>query len=318
MRKAWNYLIAFVILLAINFALPRMIPGDPVVAIFGQCGCVSITPETRARLVERFALNKPLTDQFVAYIGALAHGDLGYSFFYNEPVVGVIVRSLPWTLLLVGTALVAASVLGTTIGMESGWRRGTKRDSVLLSSFMFLNGLPDFFLGIVMLLVFGVLLGVMPLTGGMSTYSGLTGAAYVLDILKHAVLPVTALTVANMTVFYILTRNTMVTTLGESFVLTARAKGLPDRTVRYHHAGRYSILPAITQTGIQLGTLFTGALLVEIVFSYPGLGTLAYRALDTRDYPLLQGIVLFVTVFVMLADLLVDFLYTKVDRRIDV
>lgn len=317
-RKVSAYLIAFAVIVAINFVLPRLIPGDPVMAIFGQCGCTTITPEVRAQLIARFALNKPLYAQLLAYLGALAKGDLGYSFFYNKPVIGVILDALPWTLFLVGTAIMVSSVLGTLIGMESGWRRGRKADSILLSGMMFVYGLPDFFIGIVLLLVFGILLGIMPLSGAMTLYSGLTGLPLLLDILQHAALPLTALTIANLSSYYILSRNTMVSTLGEPFVLTARAKGLPDRAVRYHHAGRYSILPSITQFGIQVGRLFIGALLIEVVFSYPGMGMLAYRALSARDYPLLQGIVFIITAFVMVSSLLVDLLYKKVDPRAEV
>lgn len=315
-RNLISYVIAFLFILALNFFLPRMMPGDPLLAIYGDEALIAMTPELKAHLIERFALEQPLWEQFAAYFLALFQGDLGYSYYYNAPVLQVIMRSLPWTLLLVGSSLVIATLLGIVLGIESGWRRGSKIDRTMLAGLMSLNGFPDFFLGMLLLLIFGVTLGVCPLAGALTPYSGLSGPALMADVLKHAALPVTALTLAHLAGGYLLTRNTMISVLKAPFMLTARAKGLSQTVLKYRHAGRNSMLPVITMTGIWLGRLVTGALFVELVFAYPGVGQLTYQALLSRDYPVIQGVFLIVAISVLAANCLVDLLYPKIDPRL--
>jgi len=316
MRNVITYVIAFLFILTLNFLLPRMLPGDPLMAIYGNEALIAMTPELKAHLVERFALDQPLWQQFGAYLLALVQGDLGHSYYYNSSVSSVVLGRLPWTLLLVGTALIISTLSGIVLGIESGWRRGSRRDKSLLTSLMTVSGFPDFFLGILLLIGFSVTWKIFPLSGAITPYSGLSGAALVLDVLRHLFLPATALTLGYIGASYLLTRNTMVTVLKNPYILMAKAKGLPDRTVRYQHAGRNALLPVITQTGIQLGRMVTGALFVEIVFAYPGLGYLTYEALLARDYPVLQGVLLIVAVSVLIANFLVDLSYSKLDPRI--
>lgn len=311
-----NYVIAFVLILVLNFTLPRLMPGDPFQAIYGEEALLAMTPQLKAQLVERLALDQSMGQQFVAYILALASGDLGYSYYYNQPVLSVILDFLPWTLLLTGSALVLSTLLGLFLGIESGYRRGRRLDKALLAGLMFLNGFPDFFMGIVLLLVFGVVLGLIPLSGALTPYSGLVGLPLALDILHHLIAPLAALVLVRVTSAYLLTRNTMITTLKENFILAARAKGCSDGQIRYRHAGRNSLLPVVTATGLSIPQMITGALFVEIVFSYPGVGSLLYNSLLTRDYPLIQGILLIVTVVVLAANLLVDLLYSRLDPRV--
>ncbi|MCD6358432.1 MAG: ABC transporter permease [Dehalococcoidia bacterium] len=314
-RNMATYGIALVFILALNFLLPRMMPGDPLMAIYGEDALIQMTPELKAHLVERFALDEPIWSQLGAYFWGLLRGDLGHSYYYNAPVSEVILGRLPWTCLLVGSSLVLSTVLGVVLGIESGWRRGRKLDKSLLTGLMALGGFPDFFLGIVLLLVFGVTLGLLPLAGALTPYAELSGLALSLDILKHLLLPLASLTLCHIGGSYLLTRNTMITVMQEPYILTARAKGLSDSQIRYHHAGRNSMLPVFTRTGMWLGRLVTGALFVEMVFAYPGLGYLTYEALLARDYPVLQGVLLMVAVFVLVANLLVDLTYPKLDPR---
>jgi peptide/nickel transport system permease protein len=311
-----TYGIAFFIILALNFFLPRMMPGNPLMAIYGDEALVAMTPALKAHLVTRFALDQPLWQQFGAYIAALFKGDLGWSYFYNARVLKVILGALPWTLLVVGTSLVFSTLLGIVLGIESGWRRGSKTDRAMLAGLMSLNGFPDFFLGLVLLIVFGVLLGIAPLSGALTPYAGLSGLSLVLDVLKHMALPVAALTMAHLSGGYLLTRNTMITVLKEPFMLTAKAKGLSQKVLKYRHAGRNSLLPVLTMTGIWLGRVVTGALFVELVFAYPGVGQLTYQALLARDYPVIQGVFLMVAVSVLIANFAIDFLYPKLDPRV--
>ena len=316
-RNLLTYTIAFVFILALNFLLPRMMPGDPLTAIYGDEALVAMTPALKARLVARFALDQPLWRQFGAYIAALFRGDLGWSYSFNAPVLKVILGALPWTLLVVGTSLILSTILGIVLGIESGWRRGSKIDRAMLAGLMSLNGFPDFFLGLVLLVVFGVLLGIAPLSGALTPYSSLSGQALILDVLKHMALPVAALTIAHLAGGYLLTRNTMITVLKAPFMLTAKAKGLSQNVIKYRHAGRNSMLPVLTMTGISLGRVVAGALFVELVFAYPGIGYLTYQALLSRDYPVIQGVFLIVAVSVLLANVIVDMLYHRLDPRVN-
>jgi peptide/nickel transport system permease protein len=315
-RGIITYVIAFVFILLLNFLLPRMMPGDPLMAIYGDEALIAMTPELEAELVERFALDQPLWQQLGAYFVALFQGELGYSYYYNATVLSVILGHLPWTLLLVGTSLLLSTILGIVLGIESGWRRGSKTDRTLLAGLMSLNGFPDFFLGMLLLIAFGVVLGIFPLAGALTPYSGLSGLALLLDILRHLLLPVAALTLAHLGGSYLLTRNTMITVLKEPFMLTAKAKGLSQRVLKYRHAGRNSMLPVVTQAGIWMGRVVTGALFVEIVFAYPGVGYLTYEALLARDYPIIQGVFLMVAISVLVANFLIDLSYQKLDPRV--
>jgi len=315
-RSVITYAIAFLFILLLNFLLPRMMPGDPLMAIYGDEALIAMTPELKAHLVERFALDKSLWQQFGAYLQALFQGELGYSYYYNAPVLSVILGRLPWTLLLVGTSLLLSTTLGIILGIESGWRRGSRTDRAMLAGLMSLNGFPDFFLGMLLLIAFGVTWGIFPLAGALTPYSGLSGLALLLDVLRHLFLPVAALTLAYLASAYLLTRNTMITVLKEPYMLTAKAKGLSQRVLKYRHAGRNSMLPVLTQAGIWMGRAVTGVLFVELVFAYPGVGYLTYEALLARDYPIIQGVFLMVAISVLVANFLVDLSYPKLDPRV--
>jgi peptide/nickel transport system permease protein len=315
-RNLVTYFIAFLFILTLNFLLPRMMPGDPLMAIYGDEALVAMTPELKTHLIERFALDKTPWQQFGTYFLALFRGELGYSYYYNAPVLSVILGCLPWTLLLVGTSLLLSTLLGIVLGIESGWHRGSRTDRAMLAGLMSLNGFPDFFLGMLLLIAFGVTWGIFPLAGALTPYSGLSGLALFLDVLRHLFLPVAALTLAYLAGSYLLTRNTMITVLKEPYMLTARAKGLSPRVLKYRHAGRNSMLPVITQTGIWLGRVVTGALFVELVFAYPGVGYLTYEALLARDYPVIQGVFLMVAICVLVANFLIDLTYPKLDPRV--
>ncbi|MFO8101116.1 MAG: ABC transporter permease [Dehalococcoidia bacterium] len=311
-----TYAVALVIILILNFFLPRLMPGDPLMAIFGDEALVQMSPQLQQDLTERFALDQSLGGQFVSYWAALFHGDLGYSYYYNAPVAEVIFGRLHWTLLLGGLALIISTVLGIVLGIESGWRRGGRADGGMLTGMVTLSGFPDFWLGILLLLLFGVSLQLLPLYGAEEAYSGLSGLDRFIDIIEHLALPLITLILARLTAGYLLTRNAMVGVLKEPYMLLARAKGLPSRTIKYRHAGRNSMLPVVTRTGIWIGRMVTGVLFVEIVFSYPGIGYLTYEALTYRDYPVLQGILLVTAVFVLGANFIIDLLYPKIDPRV--
>ena len=291
-------------------------PGDPLQAIYGQEALVAMTPEMEAQLIRQFSLDKSWWDQLLAYVLGLLQGDLGFSYYYREQVSQVIMGALPWTLLLTGLALIIATAIGLILGIESGYKRGSSLDRGLVAGLMFLGGFPDFFIGILLLLIFAVSLDVLPLSGATSPYAGYEGLAYIFDILRHLALPLASMILVQLGSIFLLTRNTIVTLLGESFILTARAKGCPEGCIKYAHAGRNSLLPVTTATGLRIPHLITGALFIEIVFSYPGVGSLLNTAISARDYPLIQGILLIVTLTVLSANFLVDLLYMRLDPRV--
>lgn len=311
-----NYILALIVIILLNFTLPRLMPGDPLLAIYGDEAMLAMTPELKAELIHRFALDQSPGQQLAAYAGLLLKGDLGYSYYYNAPVMNIIMGFLPWTVLLIGLALVFSNLLGLALGIESGYRRDRPADRVLLTGMMFLSGFPDFFIGILLLLLFGVVLGLAPLAGAVSPYAGHTGYLFIIDVLHHLALPLAALVAVRTTATYLLARNSMIITLGEPFIRTARAKGCPDISIRYRHAGRNSLLPVVTSAGVQLSHLITNMLFIEIIFCYPGMGTLLYNSLLTRDYPLMQGILLVVTITVLTVNLMVDLLYIRLDPRV--
>ena len=311
-----NYIIALAAIFALNFILPRLMPGDPLHAIYGDEALVAMTPEMERSLIREFALDRPWIDQLQAYVMGLLHGDLGYSYYYKDQVSSVIMGALPWTLLLTGLALVIATALGIILGIESGYRRGELLDRCIVASLMFLSGFPDFFIGILLLLLFGVALGIAPLSGAITPYAGLEGFGYLEDVIGHLALPLSSLVLVQLGGIYLLTRNTIVSLMGESFILTAKAKGCSEFSIKYSHAGRNSLLPVTTATGLRIPHLLTGALFIEIIFSYPGVGSVLNTALNARDYPLIQGILLLITVAVLTANLIVDLLYSRLDPRV--
>lgn len=312
-----NYGIAFLIILALNFVLPRLMPGDPMTAMYGQDVLAEMSPELQAEIRESLGLSEPLWNQFFGYITSVLTGDLGYSVYHGRSVLSVTAEYLIWTLLLSGTALVCAFLIGVLLGLESGWKRGSVLDKSLVTGLMCISGVPGFFTGIVLLLIFSLGLGLFPAQGAMSPYAGLSGMSLVKDVILHLVLPAAALTLAFTPGYFLLMRNSLVGITREPFVLTAQSKGLEESRVKISHAGRNALLPVVTASGIHLSTrLITGALFVEIVFSYPGMGTLIYQAVRTRDYPVLQGALFLLTILILSVNFCVDILYRYLDPRI--
>lgn len=311
-----DYVIAIFILCSLGFVLPRLLPGDPFLAIYGEEAAIQMTPEMKAEIYRRFALDQPWTEQFGAYIGSLLQADLGWSYFFNVPVVRVMMGFLPWTLLLAGASLLISTVSGFVLGLESGSRQGGLWDKGLFAGLMLLGGVPDFFVGVLLLLGLAVTWPLFPLGGATTVYGGQTGWAWGMDVLWHLMLPLVSLVLARMTTMYLLCRNAAAALLRAPFLRTARGKGCDEVTVRYHHLGRSVLLPAATSAGLHLSHLFAGILMVEVVFGYPGMGTLLHRALAARDYPLLQGILLVGSVAVLAVNFMVELLYPILDPRV--
>jgi len=300
--------------IVVNFALPRLAPGNAIDYILPADVAAALSPAQRTQILHRFGLDASLPVQFGRYLAGIARGDLLVSVRFGRPVTSLLAERVGWTLLLVGGSLTLSTLLGGALGFRSAWRRGTSSDTAALGGVMFLDSLPPFFVGTILLLFLSVGLGWFPSYGATSGQHG-HGLALVGEVLQRSVLPITTLTIAGLGPMYLVARSALVSELQEDYVLMAEAKGLTDREVR-RHAARNALLPVSTVSLVGLGSLVGGATVVETVFSYPGLGRLIYESVLARDYPVLQGAFLLLIVTVVLANLLNDLAYPLLDPRV--
>ncbi|SDN81418.1 peptide/nickel transport system permease protein [Methylobacterium phyllostachyos] len=309
--NAAGLLLAVVVL---NFLLIQAAPGDPAQVIAGEMGGAS--PEIMAEIRTRYGLDRSLPEQLATYVGKVVRGDLGYSFFFNEPVSRLILGRLPATALLVLSSLGLAVLAGAGLGIL-----GARRPNGLLSHVVSLvaiagNAAPVFWTGLMLLVVFASLWPVLPVAGMEDVATPRHGLAYGLDVAQHLVLPALTLGIVYVAQYSRLMRASMIDALNADYVRTARAKGLPERIVVGKHALRNALIPLVTMVGLQFGQLFAGAILVETVFAWPGLGRLTFDSILRRDYPTLLGILFCSALLVIAANLVTDLLYRLIDPRI--
>jgi peptide/nickel transport system permease protein len=297
----------------LNFALPRLAPGDPVVYVYGGDAQALSEPQLQ-QLRVTFGLDRSLPEQYAAFWAGLLRGDLGLSVQDSRPVVDVLAERLPWTLALVGTATAVAFLLGSLLGAWAAWRRGTKRDAGTVSGVLALDAMPGFWIGMILIAVFAVQLGWFPSYGAVAL--GGQGLPWMGEVLLRMALPVATLVLAGLGGFFLLARAAMVAVLDEPYLRLARAKGLRERRVVLVHGLRTALLPVFTNLTLAAGGLLSGAVVVETVFAYPGLGSLIFEAVTVRDYPLLQGAFLLATVGIVGANLLADAVYPLLDPRL--
>lgn len=309
--------IAFVVLgiAIINFFLLRLAPGDAAQVMAGEAG--SATPEYVAALRRQFGLDQPLYVQFLAYLKNVLTLNLGYSFRQGMPVSELIWQRLPATLLLMGAAIAFALGVGGTLGFIAARRAGKLTDTVISTLALLFYATPVFWIGVVLVVVFSVLLDWLPVGGMASIEAGYTGLAYAADVGWHLILPALTLGLFYLAIYTRLMRASMLEVYGQDFVRTARAKGVRPRRIAVRHVLRNALLPIVTTLGVQLGSILGGAILVETVFSWPGLGRLAFEALFQRDLNLLLGILFCSSIVVVLVNLAVDLAYTVLDPRIE-
>lgn len=309
-----EYLLTLWAAVTINFALPHLAPGDPLNHILGQWAG-SLDAEQRAQVLAHYGMDKPLHEQYVDYMAGLLHGDLGVSLMSGEAVTTLMLERLPWTLLLVGSALLLATLVGVLLGAYSAWHRGEGKDLGLLGTLLAFESTPAFWIGMVLISVFALHLGWLPSygTGSLAAGSGLLEQAA--SIATHLALPLLTLVLARVGTTYLIARGATTAALGEDHLLLAKAKGLSDRAVLLNHALRDALLPIYTRFTLDLGAMIGGSVVVETVFSYPGLGRLVYEAAIARDYPVLQGAFLVLTLTVVAANLLADLTYPLLDPR---
>ena len=305
--------------LTINFLLPRLMPGNPALAMLAKFHG-QLTPQTLKALDILFGINthKTLIEQYFTYLHQVLTFNFGISLdFYPKSVSSVIGGAIWWTVGLVGVTTVLAFVLGTGLGIVSAWRRGGKLDSVMPPVFVITSAIPYFWMGMVLVLIFGITLHWLPYVGGynVSTDTPSLSLSYFGDIIEHAILPAAALLITTIGTWILTMRNTMITTLAEDYVRMARAKGLPGRRIMVDYAARNAILPNLTGFAMSLGFVVSGAILIEYVFNYPGVGFMLLQAVQGEDFPLMQALFLLITVAVLVAILLADIATALLDPR---
>lgn len=317
-RRFLFYLAAALVAITINFFIPRLMPGDPVQLIIAQYQG-RIDPRAEASLREAFGfVDGPLYEQYIQYWKNLLRGELGPSVLaFPVPVTEVISSALLWTLRLAGLAAIASFMIGTILGIFAAWKRGGILDSALLPVASMMGAFPYFWIALVALYVLGFQLEWFPTSHAydVSMKVDWSSPEFVLNVVRHALLPMMTIIVTSLGGWMLGMRNNMIGVLSQDFIVMAEAKGLSDRRVMLFYAARNAILPSLTGFAMAIGFVIGGALLTEIVFSYPGMGYMLLQAVGRRDYPTMQGIFLMITMTVLVANLIADVVYVLLDPR---
>ncbi len=320
-RKVVLFVITLWAAISLNFVLPRMMPGSPVDAALAKLASTGQPITNAERHAVEIQLGSPhasLLSQYVDYCKNIVQFKFGSSFsFPNETVARTIGKALPWTFVLVGATTVFAFIVGTLLGVYAGWRRGRFADSATTIGATLFAAFPPFWLGLLLLYVFAYKLNWFALKGGYSV--GATpnlSLSFLSDAVQHSVIPAVTLAVTSLSGWVFGMRNNMINTLGEDYVTFAEANGLRSRNVALLYAARNALLPNVTAFGLSLGAVVGGSVLVEGIFSYPGLGNLLYIAVSNRDFPLMQALFLVITVSMLVAIFIVDLLYVRLDPRV--
>ncbi|HSP76807.1 MAG TPA: ABC transporter permease [Cryobacterium sp.] len=303
----------------LNFLLPRLMPGSPAdaaIAKLAQNGPVS--PSTRAAIEAQLGVpTGSAWNQYLEYLNNVVHFDFGVSYtFFPQSVASLVATALPWTLVLVGFVTIVAFIFGTLLGVLAAWKRGSWLDTLPTVGGTFASAFPYFWTALLLLFFLGYVGGWFPTSGAYSSSSTPEfSVAFLLDALYHSILPATTILITSLGGWILGMRSTMINTLGDDYVTFAEANGLHPRTVAIRYAARNAILPNLTSFGLALGGVVGGSLLVERVFSYPGVGYLLYTAVVNQDFPLMQALFLIITISVLLANFIVDILYGILDPR---
>lgn len=307
-------LILILAVIVLNFTLIHLSPGDIAQTIAGQMG--GVNADTMAELRQTYNLDKTLPEQLILYIGKVFQGDLGYSYFFNKPVFTLIFERLGATALLVLSSLVVSVIIGVFLGIISATKPYGIFSNFITVFALIGWSMPVFWLGIIVLIVFAGYFPIFPVSGMETIGIEKGGFIHMMDVLHHLVLPMFTLGFIYIAQYALLARSVMIEVLGADYIRTAKAKGLPPRKVIYKHALKNSMLPVVTMIGLQMGYLFSGAIMVETVFNWPGLGLLAFESIMRRDTPTILGILFFSTVMVVVANMITDFSYRLLDPRI--
>ncbi|EIM30544.1 ABC transporter permease [Microvirga lotononidis] len=317
-RRLGFYLAAFLAAATVNFFLPRLMPGNPIEIMFSSAGS-DLSAENLEALKLTFGfVEGPLWQQYLTYLHSVFTGDLGRSIkYFPLPVTELLGRALIWTVGLMGTATLISFTLGTVLGIMAAWRRGSTFDVIFSVGAIMATSMPAMVLSLVALFFFGFELNWFPT--GYAADPALDPAfswPYVSSVIRHGILPVLTLSIVLTGGFLVTMRNNMINLLGEDYIVMARAKGLSDRRVMFWYAARNALLPTVSSLAIAIGTVLGGSLVTEVVFNYPGLGNTLYQAILARDYPVIQGQLLIMTLAMLTANFIVDVSYVLLDPRL--
>jgi ABC-type dipeptide/oligopeptide/nickel transport system permease component len=312
LKRGFFALVTVFVAITINFFLFRVLPGS---AVTDLSRVPKASPQLKHALTAQFGLDQPKWQQYLIYLRELFHGNMGISFANQQPVSHLLIADLKNTIPMVTVGTVAAIVVGMVTGVLSAWRRSSVADHVSTNGAIVFYAFPTQWLGLMLLIIFA---GTLP-AGGMENPFLFTAEPFwthVGDIAQHMILPAATLLLTAYGSYTLVVRSSMLETLGEDYVLTARAKGLPDRRVVRRHAFRNAMLPMVTLVALDLGYIVGGAVLIEVIFSWPGIGLAMYDAIQQRDYPMLQGGFLILTVAVIFLNFVADLFYFRLDPRI--
>lgn len=306
LRRLLQIIPIMLVVVTVTFILTRMIPGNPAVTLLGP----QASAEEIARMEEELGLNKPKFEQYTDYLKGVIQGDFGKSISFNQPVLSLILQRIPNTLQITLVAILLALLIGVPIGVISAVKQYSIFDYVSMILALVGVSMPIFWLGLMLVLVFSVQLGWFPVYGMGSIDKGLW------DVISHMALPVVCLATIPTATFARITRSSMLDVISADSIKSLRARGIPESKVIWRHAFKNALPPLITVFGMQLATAFTGAILTETIFAWPGMGTLIYGAVNNRDYALIQGTVLFIALVFVLINLIVDLLYMVVNPKV--
>lgn len=312
-RKSGALALTVYAVLTFNFLLFHVLPGSPV-RLLARAG--HLDAAARAQLTKLFGLNHSLPVQYLIYLRDMAEGQLGFSYQYREPVATVLGPAIINTVLLLGVATVVTVLAGVGLGVIAGARSSSRRDSSIVISSLILWSLPTFWTGIILIFLCGVWFHVLPISGITTPGVTMSGLSQLIDICRHLILPAVTLALVNVAEFALITRSSLVDVMTEDYMLTARAKGVSRRVIVWRHGVRNAMLPIMTATALYIGLVLGGAIQVEAVFSWPGLGLLTYNSVLQRDYPLLEAAFLIFAVGVILANFASDLVYRALDPRV--
>lgn len=315
LRIFLQYALTIILALSINFVLPRLAPGDPIHYLLGEDNLTAMSEGQIEAVRADYGLDKPLIVQYGYYLRNILHGDFGHSVSLGLSVSDIIKERLPWTLLLTGSALLFSAFFDSILGIITAWYRGGIIDLGIIVPVLLIGSLPSFWLAMMMIILFSTHLQWLPSFGayplGIQAWTG----EWIHGVFLRLLMPALSLGLIQTALTLLIARSSMLYALSQDYITFARGKGLSEKRVFFRHAFRNALLPLYTNIMIGLGGLIGGALTIETVFSYPGLGSLIVNGVNSRDYPLLQGIFIFTTLSIICANILTDLFYPLIDPR---
>ncbi len=312
-RKVFSLAVTLYAVATFNFLLFHVLPGNPV-RLMARAG--HLDPAAVAQLKQLFGLDRSLPIQYLIYLRDLIQGNLGFSYVYRQPVTTVLGPAIRNTILLLGTATLLTIVVGVGLGVIAGARANSRTDTSVVVSSLVLWSLPTFWTGMILIFICGVWFHLLPISGINTLGYSFTSLGHLVDLGKHLILPTLTLALVNVAEFALITRSSLVDVMSEDYMVTARAKGLRRRVIVWRHGVRNALLPIVTATALYMGLVLGGAIQVEAVFSWPGMGLLSYKAVLSRDYPVLEASFLIFAVAVIIMNFASDLLYRALDPRV--